>query len=333
MVKREYIQKHKPIKFKFYQNENDFIVEENPIEFTGRGNFIIAKIKKKKLGTWDLLEKLSKGLRVYENELGYAGLKDKNATTTQYISIPRKYVKDLSKFKHPKIEIKETFLHSTKLNIGDLIGNSFEITLHDVREEDVGKIEKILKEISKNGMPNYFGFQRFGHDAKENLDKARRYIYDDLIIKDRKLAKMLVSAYQSDFFNKWLVERINSSTNKFEALDGDVFREYKKDKFFTPKRLDETMIKDFEAKKIVPTGLLPGRHAFRSITKARAIEENYDDTYIQEKGYRRDAIVYPTNISVKYNKGNSNCILKFTLPKSSYATVLIENIANRNIKA
>ncbi|RXK04694.1 tRNA pseudouridine(13) synthase TruD [Halarcobacter bivalviorum] len=332
MIKREFIQKHKPINFKFYQNIDDFIVVENPIKFTNRGNFIIAKIKKKSLGTWDLLESLSKGLRIYENELGYAGLKDKNATTTQYISIPRKYAKDLNKFRHPKIEIKETFLHSTKLNIGDLEGNSFEITLHEVKEEDLYKIEKILKEISKTGMPNYFGFQRFGHDAQENLDKARRYIYGDLLIKDRKLAKMLVSAYQSDFFNKWLVARIAHSSEEFKALAGDVFRSYKEDKFFTPKSLTENILEDFKDRKIVPTGLLPGRYAFRSTNKARKIEEKYDDTYIQEKGYRRDAIVYPKDVNISYNKETSKCTLKFTLPKGSYATVLIENIANRNLK-
>jgi len=332
MIERRFIQGHKPIKFKFYQNIDDFIVEEQPIKFTNKGNFIIAKIKKKNLGTWDLLESLSKGLKIYGNELGYGGLKDKNATTTQYISIPRKYAKDIKRFKHPKIEIQDTFLHSTKLNIGDLIGNRFEIRLHEVNEGDVFKIEKLLKEISKNGMPNYFGYQRFGHDVKENLEKARRYIYSDLIIKDKKLSKMLISAYQSDFFNRWLVERIEKSKNRFQPLDGDVFREYENNRFITPKKLKDTILQDMNNKKIVPTGLLPGRFAFRSINKARKIEEKYDDTYIQEKGYRRDAIVYPMDINVKYNKETSKCTLKFTLPKSSYATVLIENIANRNLK-
>ena len=333
MIKREFLQNHKPINFKFYQNVDDFIVEELPIKFAGRGNFIIAKIKKKQLGTWDLIESLGNGLRVYENELGYAGLKDKNATTTQYISIPKKYSKDLKNFRHNKIEILETTLHGTKLNIGDLKGNKFEINLHEVKEEDVGKIEKILKQISQVGMPNYFGFQRFGFEGKENLEKARKYIYEDLIIKDRKISKMLVSAYQSDFFNKWLVQRLKISDNNFKALNGDVFRDYSKDTFFTPKNLNENILKDFEAKKIVPTGLLPGRQAFRSMREARIIEEKYDDTYIQEKGYRRDAIVYPKDVSVNYNKQTKKCKLKFSLPKGSYATVLIENIANRNLKA
>ena len=333
MIKREFIQKHKPIDFKFYQNVDDFVVEELPIKFAGRGNFIIAKIKKRQLGTWDLIESLGRGLRIYENEIGYAGLKDKNATTTQYISIPKKYSKDLKNFRHNKIEILETTLHGSKLNIGDLRGNKFEINLHEVKQEDVGKIEKLLKEISKVGMPNYFGFQRFGFEGEANLEKARRYIYEDLIIKDRKISKMLVSAYQSDFFNKWLVERLKLSDENFKALSGDVFREYSKDKFFTPKNLNENILNDFENKKIVPTGLLPGRQAFRAMYDARVIEEKYDDTYIQEKGYRRDALVYPQDISVNYNKQTSKCKVKFSLPKGSYATVLIENIANRNLKA
>jgi len=333
MIKREFLQKHKAIDFKFYQNVNDFVVEEQPIKFAGRGSFIIAKIKKRQLGTWDLIESLGKGLRIYENELGYAGLKDKNATTTQYISIPKKYSKDLKHFKHNKIEILETTLHGSKLNIGDLEGNRFEINLHEVKIEDVGKIEKTLKQISQIGMPNYFGFQRFGYEGAENLEKARKYIYEDLIIKDRKISKMLVSAYQSDFFNKWLVERLRKSQDSFKVMKGDVFREYSKDKFFTPKNLTEIILKDFDDKKIVPTGLLPGRQAFRSMHEAREIEEKYDDTYIQEKGYRRDALVYPKDISVNYNKQTSKCKLKFTLPKGSYATVLIENIANRNLRS
>lgn len=332
MVKREFIQKHKSLDFKFYQNEFDFIVEENPIKFDNRGNFIIMKIRKKNLGTWDLIESISRILKVYENEIGYAGLKDKNATTTQYISIPKKYAKDIKNLKTKKIEVLETFLHGSKLNIGDLESNTFQINLHEVNENDVGKIESLLKQSSKIGMPNYFGFQRFGLDGKENLEKARKYIYEDLIIKDKKLSKMLIAIYQSDFFNRWLVERLKLSKDEFKLLSGDVFRVYSTDKYFTPKNLSDEMLDDFKSKKIVPTGLLPGRKAFRAMYEARTIEEKFDDTYIQEKGFRRDALVYPSDIGVSYDKEAKKCNLKFTLPKGSYATVLIENIANRNIK-
>lgn len=330
-MKRTFLQNYKPLNFNFYQNKEDFIVTEEPIRFTNKGNFIILKIKKENLGTWDLLEKLSKGLNVYEHELGYAGLKDKNATTTQYISIPKKYSKDIKKFKHGKITILESCLHSNKLNIGDLIGNHFAINLHDVTKEDVIVIEQRLKEIAKVGMPNFFGFQRFGKDIKENLEKAKKVIEGDLKIKDSKLEKMLMSAYQSDLFNRWLEQRIQLSKESFQLLNGDVFLQLKDEKLFTPKEITPAILADFEARKIVPTGLLCGRNVFRSMSQARVIEEKFDDEMVVSKGLRRAALVYPSNIEVGYNKEKQQCKLSFFLPKASYATVLIENIQNKNI--
>ena len=330
-MKRVFLQEQRVLDFKFYQNVDDFIVEEQPIEFTGRGSFIILKIKKVKLGTWDLIEKLGLGFKIYENEIGYAGLKDKNATTTQYISIPRKYAKDIEKFSHGKIEILEQYLHKVKLNIGDLKGNSFEINLHEVKQEDVFEIERRLKRIAKVGMPNYFGYQRFGRDVKENFKKAEQVIYGDLKIRDRKLEKMLISAYQSDFYNRWLATRIEMSDDKFKLLDGEVMMNLADEKLFTPKKITSSIQEDFEKHKSVPTGLLSGRGVYKAFGEARAVEEKFDDTYIQEKGLRRPAIVFPKDISVKYNKNEQKCKLKFTLPRGCYATVLIENISNRNL--
>lgn len=331
-MKRVFIQDYKSISFDFYQNIDDFIVVEEPIKFTNRGNFIILKVQKQKLGTWDLIDTFARNLKIYDNEIGYAGLKDKNATTTQYISIPRKYSKDLKKFRHPKVKILETYLHSTKLNIGDLLGNSFEINLHNVDVKDVGLVEKRLREISKVGMPNFFGYQRFGKDVEQNLEKANKIIYGDLKIRDRKLEKMLISAYQSNLFNKWLAKRVELSDNSFKLLDGDVFKSLFDDKFFTPNKINEKIKNDFLSQKVVPTGLLCGRDVFRARGESRKIEEKYDDTYIMEKGLRRDAIVFPKNIFVKYNMEEKKCKLKFTLPKASYATVVVENIANRNLR-
>ena len=327
-MKRVFLQKQEKLNFKFYQNVDDFIVTEQPIKFTGRGNFIILKIKKANMGTWELIEKLADGLQIYDNEIGYAGLKDKNATTTQYISIPRKYAKDIKKFKHNKIEIIETFLHKTKLNIGDLAGNAFEINLHEVEEKDLFEIQKRIKQINKIGLPNYFGYQRFGRDVKENLEKARNVIYGDLKIRDRKLEKMLISAYQSDFFNRWLAHRIELSKETYELIAGDVMMDLKDAKFFTPKTITDKIQEDFDDHKTTFTGLLAGRGVYRAFGEAKKIEEQYDDTYIQEKGLRRAAIVFPKDVSVNYNKKEKKCKLKFILPKASYATVLVENIAN-----
>ncbi len=330
MIERFYPQNDKTLNFKFIQNEEDFIVEERPIKFSSNGSFLILKIKKKNCDTWELIDRLAKFLGIYSNEIGYAGLKDKRATTTQYISIPKKYSKEIKLFRSKKIEILESYLHNEKLNIGDLEGNRFKINLYNVEVADINHIQKIIKIITKQGMPNYFGYQRFGKEVMENLEKAKSVVYGEEIIKDRKLSKMLISAYQSSFFNAWLVERLKLSQDEFKLLEGDLFLDLEKNKLFTPKAITQNILNDFKDKKIVPTGLLPGRKVFKSVGEALKIEQKYDDNYIQEKGYRREAIVFPKDITCKYDATNKKCSLDFVLPKGSYATVLVEFLANRN---
>ncbi len=145
MIKRFYPSNDKTLNFKFIQNEEDFIVEEQPIKFSLSGNFLVLKIKKTNCDTWELIDRIAKFLNVYSNEIGYAGLKDKRATTTQYITIPKKYSKEIKNFRSKKIEILETFLHNEKLNIGDLEGNRFKINLYDVEISDINHIQKISK--------------------------------------------------------------------------------------------------------------------------------------------------------------------------------------------
>jgi len=331
LIKRVYPLNNKTLNFKFYQNVKDFVVEEIPIKFSNSGNFLVLKIKKRNCDTWELVDILSKFLGIYSNEIAYAGLKDKRATTTQYISIPKKYSKEINNFKSKKIEILDTNLHNKKLNIGDLKANRFQINLNEVELDELFHIEKILKIVSKYGMPNYFGYQRFGKDIKENIIKARELLFGKSKIKDKKLAKMLILAYQSSFFNAWLVQRLKLDKKTFKLLDGDIFFDIKNQKYFTSKTINEKMLNDFKSGLITPTGLLPGKDVLKAKDEALKIEQKYDDSEIYEKGYRREAIVFPKNITCKYNKQTKICNLDFVLPKGSYATVLIEFLANKNL--
>ncbi len=330
MIRRVYFYSNKTLDFRFAQNIEDFIVDELPVKFSNAGNFLVLKIEKQNCDTWEACEKIAQFLQIYSSEIGYAGLKDKRATTTQYITIPKKYSKELKNFRFKNIKILETHLHNKRLNIGDLEGNRFRINLYDVKQEDVYQIESIIKKISKIGLPNYFGYQRFGKEVKDNLLKAKELLYGESKLKDKKLVKMLILAYQSSFFNAWLVERLKLNQEEFELLNGDVFLDLEKNRFFTPKTIDEKIKSDVYSQKIVPTGLLPGREVFRSKDDALKIEKKYDDSFIYEKGYRREAMIFPRDIVCKYDVENKVCKLDFILPKGSYATVFIEALANRN---
>ncbi|MDD5373684.1 MAG: tRNA pseudouridine(13) synthase TruD [Sulfurimonas sp.] len=330
---REYLQSTQDINFKFYQNERDFVVDEVPKEeFLGRGNYLILKVQKVELTTWDMIAVFAELLDVPAQKIGYAGLKDKHATTTQYISVESKHEHALKNFQHKQIKILEKIRHSHSIRMGDLAGNRFSINLYDVDMMDAGKIEKVARKIAKTGLPNYFGYQRFGQDAS-SIDQAKEMIKGELFIEDAKLKSFLISVYQSYYFNEWLRERIILSREKnnseFLLLSGDVY--VGKDGKLSTLKLIPT--KEFASKKLVPTGLLCGRDTFRAKYDAREIEEKYDDEFLPEKGYRREALIYPSDIDCKFVKKETMLNLSFTLPKGSYATVFLESIAGKNYSA
>lgn len=306
---RTYLTQGQNLNFLFKQNKNSFFVEEIAAErFKEKGNFFILKIKKTNTSTWELLEHISKTLKIDQNIIGYAGLKDKNATTIQYISLPLNRSRDYSKLNTKNIKVLETFKHDKKLKIGDLKGNKFKIILENLTENELGSFYKILGSIQKHGIPNYFGHQRFGID--NDFKKAKAVAYGDIFIKDKNLQKFLTAAYQSYLFNAWLSARVQlakeQNLKKISLLKGDIINEHK-----------------------IITGLMPGRNTLRSKEEARNIEEKFDDPFLSCKGFRRDAWIVPQNFKNNYIKEQNQMILEFTLPKSSYATVVVEALSLR----
>ena len=310
---RIYFNENGPLSFTFEQNKDDFVVEEIPLgKFPNRGNFFIIKVKKVNLSTWQLLEHISKKLKIDQGQIGYAGLKDKNATTTQYISIPLSKSDSFKQIENKNIKVLETYKSDKKIKIGDLSGNSFKIVLKNVLNEELPLFYQALSIIQKHGIPNYFGYQRFG--IENDFKKAKDTAYGEVETGDKKLEKFLSTAYQSYLFNAWLIKRIELSkeqgSKKLTPLKGDIF--------------------SLNDKSII-TGLMPGRNIIRAKDEARMTEERYDDMFIHEKGSRRDAWIKPQNIKNRFLKEKNEMALEFDLPKSSYATVFIEALGNRNL--
>ncbi len=356
-MKRIFPQTHKPIKFKFKQSKEDFVVTEIPLfdKPSNKGNYYIAKVQKQDLSTMEMLNILESELQCFS--IGYAGLKDKNATTTQYISVPLKFSKSFEKLRHPRIKILESFRAKEKLSIGDLKGNSFFIRLHEVSEDAANGLREVLNDIMRHGMPNYFGYQRFGRDSA-NFEKARDVAQGELVMKDKKINKIMLHAYQSYLFNDWLAKRVEVSHDiktkaceellvnlnisqqecdilknqpgLFSVLPGDIMYEYKTKKWINVTDL-QAVRKPYKEQKIVPTGLLAGSKAWRAKGIAGEIETHFDDLTVDAVGTRREAWIYPKSIRHTYNQEEKSFELSFTLPKGSYATVLLENLANRDL--
>lgn len=356
-MKRIFTQTHKPIKFRFRQTTEDFIVNEIPLFDTpsDKGSYYIAKVQKQELSTMEMLDFLESELQCFN--IGYAGLKDKHATTTQYITLPLKFSKSFERLRHPRIKILESFRTKEKLSIGDLKGNHFSIRLHDVSAESARNLEEVLDDIMRHGMPNYFGYQRFGRDSA-NFDKARDVAQGEHTMKDSKVNKIMLHAYQSYLFNDWLARRVeisqdiktkdceellvnlNISTKECDilknqagllsVLPGDIMYEARTKQWLNVTDL-QAIRKPYKEQKLVPTGLLAGSKAWRAKGIAGEIEHHFDDLTVVAMGKRRDAIVYPKSIRHEYKKADKCFELSFSLPKGSYATVLLENLANRDL--
>ena len=175
---------HSKIDVLFKQTKDDFVVTEIPLyEFSGEGEHIIVKFRKKDLTTWDAVQIFSEQLGCKSRDIGYAGLKDKNAMTVQHISIPKKCEEKLDKFNHENIKVLKVTKHNNKIRVGHLKGNKFFIRLKRVTPLDAKKIEEAVSKIATFGMPNYFGFQRFGIEGN-NYEKGKAIVNGQL--KEKK---------------------------------------------------------------------------------------------------------------------------------------------------
>lgn len=343
---------HSKIDVLFKQNKEDFVVTEIPLyEFSGEGEHIIVKFRKKDLTTWDAVQIFSEQLGCKSRDIGYAGLKDKNAMTVQHISIPKNCQEKIENFSHDNIKILETTKHNNKIRVGHLKGNKFFIRLKRVSPLDAKKIEEAVSKIATLGMPNYFGFQRFGIEGN-NYKKGEAIVQGTLREKNRKLRQMYVNAYQSYLFNSWLSKRIEISklVDAFESkqvyeklnlpvevvkemkkqehplkiLTGDLMSHYPYGKIFHVEDIQSEAEKFFKLDR-VPTGLLCGKRVKKAESLAKKIEEEFD-VQMKEDGARRFAWVFPTEIESNYKEDKNWIELQFYLPKGSYATEFIAEV-------
>ncbi len=144
----------------------DFVVDEVPLYAPcGEGTHVYFQIEKVGIPTMRAVQEIGRALNVRVHEIGYAGLKDADAVTRQMLSVehvdPAK-VERLSAFLQPRIKVLSVSRHGNKLRLGHLAGNRFTIRLREVDAGRVGDVRAALAELTRRGVPNYFGPQRFG---------------------------------------------------------------------------------------------------------------------------------------------------------------------------
>ena len=148
----------------------DFIVEEIPLyEPSGEGEHTYFAVRKRNLTTMEAIRRISHALKVSDRSIGYAGLKDAKAITTQAMSIERTPPDRLLNLELPNIDILWAKRHRNKLRIGHLKGNRFHILIRDVRPNALHIAREVFEHMKEKGVPNRFGEQRFGTKGDSHL--------------------------------------------------------------------------------------------------------------------------------------------------------------------
>jgi len=154
------------------QRPEDFVVEEVPLyEPEGTGEHAYVAIRRRSMSTLDVVRLLASHFDVPRKAIGYAGLKDKHAVTTQVFSIrlPTRRIEAFPPLDHPRAEIVRASRHANKLRRGHLKGNRFVIRIREVDPASVAHVRTVLDLIAHIGAPARFGPQRFGHLGRNHL--------------------------------------------------------------------------------------------------------------------------------------------------------------------
>ncbi len=317
----------------FKLNPEDFHVNELfDGEFSGQGEHIILRIEKKGITTEDVVKSLARLINKPAKLISYAGLKDRQSLTTQWLSIhaPGEEIDDVGTLESSGWKVLEHTRHNKKLRPGFLSGNQFMVRLRDVT--DIDDLIKRLEVIKQSGVPNYFGEQRFGREAG-NLIKAEELLVQGRKVKDRFLKGMYFSAARSWIFNLILAKRVNEGSWN-TPVTGDVMQLRGSKSIFTSEDQDE-LIRRIAEKDISPASPLPGKGKVMAGGVAlQLITEIYEqwmpwisglDKFGLEEAWRANILFVD---QIDYSVDGQNVELVFTLPSGSYATVVLRELVN-----
>jgi len=140
---------------KIKSRPENFKVEEvlsQPIESKGR--YRVYRLWKRGLEALPVLQRICKESSLPLKLISYGGLKDKNAETVQFISVPSRF--RLKEVNLPNLKVEEVGFLNVPVERA-VSGNRFTVLVEGVENVPDDRL-KVLRSF---GFPNYYGEQRF----------------------------------------------------------------------------------------------------------------------------------------------------------------------------
>lgn len=222
--------------------------------------------------------------------------------------------------------------NTRKLRRGIHLGNRFTIRLRQC-DFDATAARDRWDSITREGVPNVFGQQRFGNEGR-NVVKALAMFRGELSLNDRLLRGILLSSVRSHLFNAVLAERMKRGFWS-QVMKGEVygFPDNGTLLLIGNQRGDEA--ERFAAGRVELTAPLWGSGDLHTVDEVRKMELEVMGRYpeltkgLEDAGLRQERRVIrlrPTNSDFAILEGG-DVQLGFDLPRGTYATAVLRELA------
>ena len=320
----------------------DFVVEEiDAFAPDGQGEHLLLTVEKRGINTAHVARRIAQWAGVAESAIGYAGLKDRHAVARQRFSVqlpgreapPVEALAFDDAASGEALRVLHQARHGRKLPRGALAGNRFALVLRGV---DGGReaIEARLSIIATQGVPNYFGEQRFGRGG-DNVASALAMFAGRRVKREQRA--LLLSAARSELFNRVLGQRAaEGSWNR--GLEGEVWMLDGSRSVFGPEPWNGTLAARLAAFDIHPTAPLWGAGELRTTGECRRLEETLladaaaralarglESAGLRQE--RRATRLRPQAMSWEW-RDESTLDLGFGLPAGAYATTVLAELGD-----
>ena len=309
------------------ETNDDFRVTE-VLSFTpsGEGEHVYLEVQKDGITTLEAAQRLARAASVHPKSIGFCGLKDRHAVTSQWFSVQPRGSVDWQQCPMRDMQILRVDRHHRKLKRGAHRENRFRIALRNVSESS--GLEPRLNWLQENGMPNYFAEQRFGRDGR-NIELAKAVFAGRRMRRPER--SMAISAARSLIFNHVLSERVDAD-NWNRLLPGDVAGLDGSGSVFAVAELDDVLERRVRDLDVHPTGPLWGAGDAMTDHWVRETESRCSECHAElaqglaAVGKMARRALRARAHDLRWRMEDTTLILNFSLGKGQYATALLREL-------
>jgi tRNA pseudouridine13 synthase len=315
------------------------VVDEVPLyAASGQGDHWFVRLRKREATTLELRAVVAAAAGVPAVDVGYAGMKDKHAVTTQWLSVPVARARPPESWElPPAFAVLEATRHNNKLRLGHLSQNRFRIRLVDLDPGGAERIDAFVARFTAQGITNFFGAQRFGRN-NDNLRGALLALgRGRLGPRAGTRGKFMASVIQSEVFNRYAMARV--ALGRERLLAGDVVRFSDGRAMFTVEDAERELPR-LQRGELRLTGPMVGPKMKAGAGVPLELEQAALESLGLDArslsalgrwapGTRRDLMLWPSELSVQA-AGERSVTVAFELPAGAYASLVVRTMTRQD---